>query len=158
MAKDDTAEKPQSKAATTDVEDIHSLLSGDSAGSDEFSVTKAKRSRRQSSLAQFRPNGLPRTVNRVRFDVDNGEAVGTQNSERVDDWVDEEDYWAQDASDSLDAGDRINQRLPLLTNIEAPSVALAGENGNLSPQSQPEDAGSKSGMRSAFMNMANSIM
>ena len=158
MAKDDAAARPHGEASITDTEDTHSLLSGRSSDNDEPTIGKARRSKRQSSLAQTRKDGLPRTVNRVRFEVGDDEAASRQLPERAEDWVDEEDYWAQDVSDSLDAGDRTSQRLPLLTNIEAPSVALAGDGGALSSQMQLEGAGPKSGMRSAFMNMANSIM
>ena len=48
------------------------------------------------------------------------------------------------------------QRAPLLTDIEAPSVTLATEDFNA--EDLLESARPKSGMRSAFMNMANSIM
>jgi sodium-coupled neutral amino acid transporter 11 len=48
------------------------------------------------------------------------------------------------------------QRLPLLTGIEAPSVTVAEDVFN--PESLLESARPRSGMRSAFMNMANSIM
>ena len=158
MAKVDAAAKLQDEAAIIDVEDTRSLLSGKSSDNDGSVVTKAGRSQRQSSLAQTRTNGLPRTINRVRFEVNDGEAASRQILERAEDWVDEEDYWVHDVTDSPDAGDHTNQRLPLLTNIEAPSVALAGNDGTVSSRLQLEDAGPKSGMQSAFMNMANSIM
>jgi sodium-coupled neutral amino acid transporter 11 len=44
----------------------------------------------------------------------------------------------------------------LLTGIEAPSVTLASDDFN--PEDLLEGARPKSGMKSAFMNMANSIM
>ena len=157
MAKDGTAAKPHGEAVL-DVEDVRSLLSGHSSDGDESMVIKTKRSRRQSSLAQFRPNGLPRTVNHVRFEVGDDEAAGRQTPPIAENWEDEEDSRAQNASDSFDEGDRFNQSLPLLTSIEAPTVVLASGNGNLNPHSPLEDAGPKSGLRSAFMNMANSIM
>lgn len=47
------------------------------------------------------------------------------------------------------------QRLPLLASIEAPSVTLAED---FDPEDYLETARPRSGMRSAFMNMANSIM
>lgn len=51
------------------------------------------------------------------------------------------------------------QRLPLLTGVEAPSVTLAsGEEWEGPPESLLESARPKSGVLSAFMNMANSIM
>ena len=54
-----------------------------------------------------------------------------------------------------DGWDRV-QRLPLLTGIEAPSVTVATE--SFDPADHLESARPRSGMRSAFMNMANSIM
>lgn len=90
---------------------------------------------RQSSLSQPRPDGTPRTVNRVRFDL---------VEENAENWIDEEDYMT-------------GQEAPLLTNITPPSQSPF-----LSDAFQPEDhlpnARPKSGMRSAFMNMANSII
>lgn len=50
------------------------------------------------------------------------------------------------------------QSLPLLTGIEAPSVTVASSDIGFSPEDLLESARPKSGMRSAFMNMANSIM
>ena len=68
------------------------------------------------------------------------------------DWVelDGENYM-----DGDDGRERV-QRMPLLTGIEAPSVTVAEESFN--PEDHLESARPRSGMRSAFMNMANSIM
>lgn len=97
--------------------------------------------KRQSSFAQHRPDGAPRTPNRVRFEEPGG-----------GDWVelDGDDYM-----DEPDAQTQI-QRLPLLTGIEAPSVTVAEE--SFCPEDHLESARPRSGMRSAFMNMANSII
>lgn len=100
------------------------------------------KSKRQSSLSQARPNGNPRTANRVRFDLE-----GTANGQVPEEgWVDEEDYLNSPSQDA-----------PLLTNITPPS-----DSPFLSDAFQPEDhlpnARPKSGMQSAFMNMANSII
>ncbi|KAF2479980.1 amino acid transporter [Neohortaea acidophila] len=96
--------------------------------------------RRQSSFAQHRPGGTPRTQNRVRFDViEPPSAMGQE-------WLDEEDY--------VEGG---GQHAPLLTSIEAPSVTLANDI-DLDPAEYLESARPKSGLRSAFMNMANSII
>ena len=59
--------------------------------------------------------------------------------------------------------DHRSARLPLLTNIEAPSVTLAsgdpwGDEDDSRPESLLESSRPKSGVWSAFMNMANSIM
>ena len=172
------------------------LLSRSRSGSPDsdtvvFPATQPRHSfsipRRQSSFAQPRPSGTPRTQNRVRFDVEdsvhsasvNGEAGaaaaaaggggqparagdGEQGGERggddPNDWIDEEDYMST-TNQSQRYGDgryRAAQRAPLLTDVEAPTVTLAESDFN--PEDLLESARPKSGMRSAFMNMANSIM
>ena len=99
--------------------------------------------KRQSSFAQSRANGTPRTPNRVRFDetpvvVANGHAT-------PEPWLDDEDYVPQSPS------------APLLTDIAPPDVSPF-----LSDSFQAEDhlptARPKSSLWSAFMNMANSII
>jgi solute carrier family 38 (sodium-coupled neutral amino acid transporter), member 11 len=111
------------------------------------------RPQRISSFAQPRPDGAPRTPNRVRFEIDemtppsqraNGHASGAE-------WVDEEDYLGADDSETPMLG----QRAPLLTDLEAPSVTVAME---FEPEDHLESARPRSNMRNAFMNMANSIM
>ncbi|OSS51483.1 hypothetical protein B5807_03627 [Epicoccum nigrum] len=108
--------------------------------------------KRQSSFAHPRPDGTPRTPNRVRFDEDpvrrsmNG---GTQGAEWIE--LEGEDY--MDAHG--DQGRERVQRLPLLTGIEAPSVTVAAD---FDPEDHLESAKPRSGMRSSFMNMANSII
>lgn len=168
--------------------------------------------RRQSSLAQPRPDGTPRTPNRVRFDeeaelipleehfrrsnegANNGgrgparyHNVGggprqhpyatrmplggdSDSDEGGDDraWADEEDFLSNGAAGGRGRrGRRSNsnggrggreQRLPLLTDIEAPSVTVANSDVGFAPEDLLESARPKSGLRSAFMNMANSIM
>jgi len=68
------------------------------------------------------------------------------------------DWLELEGDDYLDGSDgrERTQRLPLLTGIEAPSVTVAEESFN--PEDHLENARPRSGMRSAFMNMANSIM
>jgi sodium-coupled neutral amino acid transporter 11 len=106
--------------------------------------------KRQSSFAQPRPDGAPRTPLRVRFEEPrrsmNGDAQGGE-------WMELE------GDDFLEAGDEGRervQRLPLLTGIEAPSVTVAAE--AFHAEDHLESARPRSSMRSAFMNMANSIM
>ncbi|KIW95011.1 uncharacterized protein Z519_04991 [Cladophialophora bantiana CBS 173.52] len=98
-------------------------------------------SQRQSSLSHSRLNGTPRTTNRVRFDLDD-----RAGSPQPEEWVDDDDYLTSPS-----------QRAPLLTNVKPPSSSPF-----LSESFQPEDylpdARPKNGMRSAFMNMANSII
>ncbi|KAI5257108.1 putative amino acid transporter [Aureobasidium subglaciale] len=106
--------------------------------------------RRQSSFAQPRPAGTPRTTNRVHFDVEDS----VRGSLDDHDLMEEEDYLTADnwSSRRHNAG----QRAPLLTNIEAPSVTVAESDFN--PDDLLESARPKSSMSSAFMNMANSII
>lgn len=113
--------------------------------------------RRQSSLAQHRPDGTPRTANRVRFQVEDDAGHGQDNvaHEDADDWLEEDDYMSNGFAHH--GRGSYGQRAPLLTDIEAPSVTIASEF-ELDPEDLLDSAKSKSGMRSAFMNMANSIM
>jgi solute carrier family 38 (sodium-coupled neutral amino acid transporter), member 11 len=114
--------------------------------------------KRVPSLQQPPSDGpqTPRTPNRVRFDLveedtspdvpyANGHVSGSPT------WVDEDDYLDGDRRAST------GQRAPLLTDITPPSASPF-----LSDSFQPEDhlpnARPTSGMRSAFMNMANSII
>lgn len=113
---------------------------------------------RQSSLAQSRPDGTPRTPNRVRFDVDDSPTSERHaNGSLHPDWVDDEDFLIEEG---IGRGRRQSdaQRLPLLTDIEAPSVTVALEHSQFNAEEHLEISRPKSGMRSAFMNMANSIM
>jgi sodium-coupled neutral amino acid transporter 11 len=106
--------------------------------------------KRQSSFAQPRPDGAPRTPNRVRFE----DAPRSNGDARGEDWIelDGDDYMGANGHNRRE---RV-QRLPLLTGIEAPSVTVAEE--SFDPEDYLESAKPRSGMRSAFMNMANSIM
>lgn len=115
--------------------------------------------KRQSSLIQPPPNGqprTPRTPNRVRFDLtledaasEDHEVGGNVAGSPV--WLDEEDYLDDTRRGST------SQHAPLLTDITPPSASPF-----LSDSFQPEDhlpnARPTSSMRSAFMNMANSII
>ncbi|CAO2658507.1 Nn.00g062300.m01.CDS01 [Neocucurbitaria sp. VM-36] len=109
-------------------------------------------SKRQSSFAQPRPDGGPRTPNRVRFEEPPRRGITGDGG--GDDWIELEgdDYMDVNGSDGRE---RV-QRLPLLTGIEAPSVTVAEE--AFDPEDHLESARPRSGMRSAFMNMANSII
>lgn len=97
---------------------------------------------RQSSLSQPRPPGTPRTTNRVRFEL---EDHGHRRS-GSEDWVDEEDFLHSPGQDA-----------PLLTDITPPSdspfLSDAFQAEEYLPNARP-----KSSMRSAVMNMANSII
>ncbi|KAL8914450.1 MAG: hypothetical protein Q9171_000955 [Xanthocarpia ochracea] len=114
--------------------------------------------RRQSSLSIPPPNGLPRkprTPNRVRFEVEEHTHRESASSSHTTE-SDEEDYFLQNTSTER-RGDNA-QRAPLLTGIEAPSVTVASTDFDLDAEHLLENSRPKSGMRSAFMNMANSIM
>ncbi|KAF2399216.1 amino acid transporter [Trichodelitschia bisporula] len=155
----------------SDDEEAQSLLSGSNdsdivrvdipapspTASPSFSPNSS--SRRQSSLAQPRPGGTPRTPNRVRFNVDDSaasaEAAGL-DAHTPSAWVDEEDYMASNADNTRNIHEV--QRLPLLTDIEAPIISVASADIGFSAEDLLESSRPKSGMRSAFMNMANSII
>ena len=115
--------------------------------------------RRQSSIAMRSSNVLPRkprTPNHVRFDVEqnsDGEAAANLHTPDPDD---DEEYHPRDTS----IGERgeSTQRAPLLTGVEAPSVTVASIDFDLDTEHLLDIGRPKSGMKSAFMNMANSIM
>lgn len=129
--------------------------------------------RRQSAFAQTRADGSQRTPNRVRFDVEDSvhsASVHEEEEEEEEDessWL-EDDYMVGREQNNRYGGrehtsryggsrrDGVGQRAPLLTDIEAPSVTVAESAFN--PEDLLESARPKSGMSSAFMNMANSIM
>ena len=118
--------------------------------------------KRQSSFAQQRPHGTPRTQHRVRFDVSepemqeqhqhNGHVGGIR---RPDAWLEleEDDYMADEDDEPARGG----LRAPLLTDIQAPSVTLANDM-PFNPEELLHSARPRSGLKSAFMNMANSII
>ncbi|KIV99248.1 uncharacterized protein PV09_09020 [Verruconis gallopava] len=167
MSQNKKAAQVARKEVSNDAEEAQSLLSGSADSEDSELVVVAKADskspsrrpsplvqtqRRQSSLAQPRPDGTPRTPNRVQFD--DSPTVRTLSprqslqSNASQAWMDEQDYMGHDAAGRV-------QRRPLLEGIEAPSVTVASD---LNLDDLLENARPKSGMRSAFMNMANSII
>lgn len=122
---------------------------------------------RHSSISQPMANGkrrTPRTMNRVRFDLqeepEDPNRISIERALSPDDspddtlWLEDEDY------EIGNRGPRTHhngQSIPLLTNIEAPSVTLATSD-DFFPEDHLEDARPRSGMKMAFMNMANSII
>ncbi|CAD0109188.1 unnamed protein product [Aureobasidium uvarum] len=111
--------------------------------------------RRQSSFAQPRPAGTPRTTNRVHFNIEDSIRGSIDNVQQDDqDLIDEEDYLTAD--NWSERRHNAGQRAPLLTGIEAPAVTLAESDFN--PDDLLESARPKSSMSSAFMNMANSLL
>ncbi|KAK5166372.1 hypothetical protein LTR04_000661 [Oleoguttula sp. CCFEE 6159] len=168
MAKDNFRDARRSERGNSDDEEARSLLPEGSTsreGSPDIeTIAKPANGsanghslppglpRRQSSIAQPRPPGTPRTPNRVRFEIE--EANGAANGLAGGEWVEEEDFMSSNGR--ANSGGRM-QRIPLLTDIEAPSVTVATDE-DFNPEDLLESARPKSGMRSAFMNMANSII
>ncbi|KZL83941.1 transmembrane amino acid transporter [Colletotrichum incanum] len=134
-----------------------------SAGGGEYFVTK--------HATSLRSPGTPRTPNRVRFNPipsivepppprasmtrSNGSARHSRDSFDIDDEL----FQHAPGGDDHDE----HHRLPLLTDIEAPSVALANSPWGADAEdvhewAEQERARPKSGLRMAFMNMANSII
>ncbi|KAK3066673.1 hypothetical protein LTR53_016883 [Teratosphaeriaceae sp. CCFEE 6253] len=113
--------------------------------------------RRQSSFAQSRPHGTPRTPHRVRFEFTEPETLLAANgTAHPDHWLAEEDYMIEESPTS-DVMGRSGHRAPLLTDIQAPSITVANDL-DFNPEDLLESARPKSGLRSAFFNMANSII
>jgi len=100
----------------------------------------------------------PRTPNRVRFDLRTTDIPPTPNGTQ-DSLPPRYSFDAYDA-DGPGEGDRTARR-PLLTGIEAPSVTVANSLGiddDVHTWAERERTRPKSGLKSAFMNMANSII
>ncbi|KAI0453175.1 transmembrane amino acid transporter family protein [Xylaria acuta] len=105
----------------------------------------------------------PRTPNRVRFDLRPTNIPPTANGNGThDSSIAAESQ--RDSFDFLDAEDPLGRertaRRPLLTDIEAPSVTVANSlsTDDVHSWAERERSRPKSGLRSAFMNMANSII
>lgn len=106
----------------------------------------------------------PRTPNRVRFNLE-PTVVGAEPSNGTA--HDDHHHYARDSFDiddedpltsSSSRGGSHHHRVPLLTGIEAPSVTLANETEDAHSLAEEDRARPRSGLRSAFMNMANSII
>ncbi|KAI1373745.1 hypothetical protein F4677DRAFT_455767 [Hypoxylon crocopeplum] len=106
--------------------------------------------------SSIRSPRTPRTPNRVRFDLRPTNIPPAANGR--DRSAQPSDYFDVAEPDSPDA-EHSTQRHPLLTDIEAPSVALANSlDDDVHEWAERERTRPKSGLRSAFMNMANSII
>ena len=154
--------------ASTKPEQSHSLLENQELLEDRSPSGVPRRhlyhsSGRQSSFSKPPPNGepkIPRTPNRVRFDIQDGDSsepdlnghIRTPN-QGSNGAIEEEDNSWQDEGPGASAA----QNAPLLTGFEAPSVTVAHEF-EINSEGLLEDARPKSGMQSAFLNMANSII
>ena len=107
--------------------------------------------KRQSSVSQSSASRNPRTTNHVRFDLQETSNMLASNVHTSPDEAEEsheDDYFSIGRSST-------SQSAPLLTSIEAPSVTTALE---INVNDLLESTRPKSGMSSAFMNMANSII
>ncbi|KUJ12014.1 amino acid transporter-like protein [Mollisia scopiformis] len=94
----------------------------------------------------------PRTPNRVRFDLPPALETGEDDDDAPPPYVD---------SPRSGRRDQRPQTVPLLTGIEAPSVTVANSpwgDEDVHEWAERERSRPKSGLRSAFMNMANSII
>ncbi|KAF2971852.1 hypothetical protein GQX73_g1770 [Xylaria multiplex] len=107
----------------------------------------------------------PRTPNRVRFDLrptNIPPAANGRNHDSLDSDapLDSFDYFDQDPDPENPGGRDRTVRRPLLTDIEAPSVTVANSlsDDDVHTWAERERLRPKSGLRSAFMNMANSII
>jgi sodium-coupled neutral amino acid transporter 11 len=147
-----------------DTEDTRSLLRGSSNNDpavdvDDHDSPRLRPSRRQSPLQTQAPPRTPRTKNRVRFNLTENQHAANHTIEAAAEEGDEEDrgddYLAHHHLSTAAAA----LRAPLLTGIEAPRVAATSTSLRLNIEEVLEDVNRpKSGMMSAFMNMANSIM
>ncbi|KAF4553292.1 Transmembrane amino acid transporter-like protein 7 [Elsinoe fawcettii] len=183
-----SSDSPMSASPPPDVKPswpvAHHSTQSSSQSSPDLSRTPP--TRRHSAFAQSRPDGARRTSNRVHFAEEQNQAIspatprpsssdvprnsgdsGQQNGHvrhasprSSDDWLelDEEDYLADGHGAGRGRRGRGERevRAPLLTGIEAPSVTVASEEMEMEELMQGGRA--KSGMKSAFMNMANSII
>ena len=172
MPQDDSHVSAKSEEHADGLEEERALLSHGSAAPDNhedssavapdapLKPTTSERPppKRQSSLSHPPANGqprTPRTPNRVRFDLD--AVPSSPEAPRANGHPPDSPLWIDDEDDYLRSNGDARQHAPLLTGITAPS-----DSPFLSDSFQPEDhlpdARPKSGMRSAFMNMANSII
>jgi solute carrier family 38 (sodium-coupled neutral amino acid transporter), member 11 len=126
------------------------LLSGNSSEDEDITVPP-----RQQPTSSDEPR-TPRTPNRVRFDLADEDADNTTgHGEQLP------AYSTSPLSGRRDP--RPRDIVPLLTDIEAPSVTVAtspwgGNEDEVHEWAEQERQRPKSGLRSAFMNMANSII
>ncbi|KAI4146205.1 MAG: hypothetical protein LQ341_002152 [Variospora aurantia] len=130
--------------------------------SQETATERPLTERRQSSLSPLPPDGAPRaprTTNRVRFEIEvsdrSAQALNVPICEPALRTA-EDGYFSYDSSNDIRRS--TVQRVPLLTGIEAPSVTVANSGFDFNAEDLLETSRPKSGMRSAFMNMANSII
>ncbi|KAK8039220.1 aspartic peptidase domain-containing protein [Apiospora rasikravindrae] len=155
-----------------DNDDHHDVLFDATAEADDGGGLKAQPSNGKAKRPSNIVTGAmrsPRTPNRVRFDLTptsipapvNGHLHGRPSDSSSDDDVYYEESDLLYSEPDSAGGDESRHRL--LTDIEAPSVTLASspwgaEDGDVHSWAEAERARPKSGLKSAFMNMANSII
>jgi sodium-coupled neutral amino acid transporter 11 len=145
-AKSHNARRDGENAESPANEEDRGLLSRNSSDDEDIVVHPG------TTSSQEEPR-TPRTPNRVRFDLP--PAIDTENAN---------DGEPPPYTNSPLSGRREPRQhfMPLLTDIEAPSVTLAaspwGNEEGVHEWVERERSRPKSGLRSAFMNMANSII
>lgn len=170
MAKDtyhSVRKDTRNEADADDREETRSLLSSGSSSDDDDIIVHEGQAPSPQSDHHNTVISTPRPPNRVRFQLDDLPSTRAEDRNRAaanghppdddrDDsrWADEEDFLHEDAVGGLRSSSE-SHRAPLLTGIEAPSVTVATD---FDAVEFLETARPKSGMRMAFMNMANSIM
>ncbi|PGH16449.1 hypothetical protein AJ79_01780 [Helicocarpus griseus UAMH5409] len=164
MPRGDRLDVRRTEANDADVEEARSLLSSDEddpladSAPSQASPQPPPAPKPATAPPSNGQSRTPRTPNRVRFDLDDDpedEEEGNGHAGRPSSWLEEEDYMTSNGSRSRRSS--TGQLAPLLTDIEAPSVTLATSD-DFFPEDHLEGARPKSGLRSAFMNMANSII
>ncbi|KAI0852101.1 aspartic peptidase domain-containing protein [Daldinia vernicosa] len=142
-------------------EEQHGLLAGTASDEDEDGnengiIVYPSNGDLDAPPSSIRTPGTPRTPNRVRFDLRPTNIPPPANGH--DRPASPVDYFDIAEPDSPIYDDS-TPRHPLLTDIEAPSIALANSlDDDVHEWAERERTRPKSGMRSAFMNMANSII
>jgi len=145
-------------------EDLGLLTHDDFDGDEDIVVYEGKLEHNgrhdEPSSSPPRQTKTPRTPNRVQFNLNpavmgesNGSAHGMRRSSEE----------SLEFEDDLEIQDHHHShRVPLLTDMEAPSVAFANTLGDGQDDEgerlEQEMRRPKSGLKSAFMNMANSII
>ncbi|KAL3468291.1 transmembrane amino acid transporter protein-domain-containing protein [Aspergillus heterothallicus] len=162
MPVDERQKSPLSESNGCTEPELEQFLSDSSSEdyNDIANLTPNPESRSTTSPVPDTQPRTPRTQNRVRFDIeeeteDERSADGRARDSEDILWLDEEDYTHTDRG--MPGRHHAGQRVPLLTNIEAPSVTLATSE-EFFPEEHLESARPRSGMKMAFMNMANSII
>ncbi|KKY23840.1 putative amino acid transporter [Phaeomoniella chlamydospora] len=181
MSKDES-ENPTAEAVSeaTQARDNLPLLSASSEADLEHSTSlnilslpsdTRPEQKRQSSLSKPTPNGkprIPRTPNRVRFDLQDSDSDSDEVSpmtpegrrkktQRDPGWLEDEDYLASSSNGTIGTG-FAGADAPLLPHGHGPRERMSMEDEGLKPEDYLENARPKSNMRAAFMNMANSII